>query len=119
MHPQLDAQDDLAGFREEFYIPRIEGNEQLYFCGNSLGLQPKSTQAAIQQELDDWAALGVEGHFHAKHPWMPYHGELRESAGRERRRQADRSGGDEFADRQSASADGQFLSAERRTAVPS
>jgi len=75
---ELDAHDDLAGFRQEFHIPRMEGCEQLYFCGNSLGLQPKSTQAAIQQELDDWASLGVEGHFHAKHPWMPYHGELRE-----------------------------------------
>ena len=75
---ELDAHDDLAGFRQEFHIPRMEGCEQLYLCGNSLGLQPKSTQAAIQQELDDWAALGVEGHFHAKHPWMPYHGELRE-----------------------------------------
>ena len=75
---ELDAHDDLAGFRQEFHIPRMEGCEQLYLCGNSLGLQPKSTQAAIQQELDDWAALGVEGHFHAKHPWMPYQGELRE-----------------------------------------
>ena len=75
---QLDAQDALAGFRLEFHIPRIDDREQLYFCGNSLGLQPKSAKAAIQQELDDWASLGVEGHFHAKHPWMPYHGELRE-----------------------------------------
>jgi kynureninase len=75
---ELDARDALAGFRQEFHIPRINGREQLYFCGNSLGLQPKTTQAAIQQELDDWALLGVEGHFHAKHPWMPYHSELRD-----------------------------------------
>ncbi len=75
---QLDEQDVLSHFRYEFHIPEINGVQQLYFCGNSLGLQPKSTRAAITQELDDWAAFGVEGHFHAKHPWMPYHTELRD-----------------------------------------
>ncbi len=75
---QLDQQDALSHFRNEFHIPEINGIQQLYFCGNSLGLQPKSTRAAITQELDDWAAFGVEGHFHAKHPWMPYHTELRD-----------------------------------------
>lgn len=74
----LDSADPLAGYRERFHIPVTNGSEQLYFCGNSLGLQPKSVQAALQQELDDWARYGVEGHFHAKHPWMPYHTELRE-----------------------------------------
>ena len=48
-------------------------------CGNSLGLQPKQTKDFIKQELDDWAKLGVEGHFHAKNPWMPYHEYLTES----------------------------------------
>lgn len=75
---QLDTQDTLASFRNQFHIPEINGVQQLYFCGNSLGLQPKSTRAALQQELDDWATFGVEGHFHAKHPWMPYHTELRD-----------------------------------------
>ncbi len=75
---QLDAQDALSHFRNEFHIPEINGVQQLYFCGNSLGLQPKSARAAITQELDDWATFGVEGHFHAKHPWMPYHTELRD-----------------------------------------
>lgn len=73
----LDADDRLAGFRSQFFIPG--GNTpQYYFCGNSLGLQPKTARAAIDQELQDWATFGVEGHFHAKHPWMPYHSELRE-----------------------------------------
>ena len=73
----LDSQDKLAGFQSQFFIPG--GNTpQYYFCGNSLGLQPKSVRAALDQELEDWAAFGVEGHFHAKHPWMPYHSELRE-----------------------------------------
>ena len=45
----------------------------VYLCGHSLGLQPKTAAAYIEQELSDWAQLGVEGHFHAKNPWMPYH----------------------------------------------
>ena len=74
----LDRQDALATFRDAFHIPIINGHEQFYFCGNSLGLQPKAARGAIEQELDDWAKLGVEGHFQAKHPWMPYHCELRD-----------------------------------------
>ncbi len=71
---QLDSEDLLKKFRNEFYIPTNQnGNEQLYFCGNSLGLQPKKTQEYLQEELDDWAKLGVEGHTDAKHPWLPYH----------------------------------------------
>jgi len=70
----MDRQDPLAKYRNAFHIPKdSEGNEWLYFTGNSLGLQPKSTELAIKQELDDWANLGVEGHFEAKNPWMPYH----------------------------------------------
>lgn len=74
---ELDSADPLAEYRNRFHIPAPGGPEQLYFCGNSLGLQPKSVHAALRQELDDWARFGVEGHFHAKHPWMPYHAELR------------------------------------------
>lgn len=76
---QLDQHDSLNQLRESFHIPQINGVEQLYLCGNSLGLQPKSVRNALLQELDDWAAYGVEGHFHAKHPWMPYHSELRDA----------------------------------------
>lgn len=75
---QLDRADPLASFRDRFHIPKHGQGDQIYLCGNSLGLQPKSVQAALQQELDDWARYGVEGHFHAKHPWMPYHAELRD-----------------------------------------
>lgn len=77
---QQDTLDKLASYREQFHIPKDkEGNDWLYFTGNSLGLQPKSTQKYIQQELDDWANFGVEGHFEAKNPWMPYHEFLTES----------------------------------------
>ena len=70
---QLDADDELKQFRESFYIPMMYGKEAIYFTGNSLGLQPKATQDYVLNELEDWASLGVEGHFHARHPWMPYH----------------------------------------------
>ena len=71
---ELDQQDPLSAFRHQFHIPRDpEGNEYIYLCGNSLGLQPKSTSSYIDQELKDWANLGVEGHTDAKNPWMPYH----------------------------------------------
>lgn len=80
---QLDKEDTLAHFRQKFHIPKDDnGNEWLYFTGNSLGLQPKITQQYIQQELDDWAKYGVEGHFMAKNPWMPYHEFLTEPMAR-------------------------------------
>ncbi len=89
-----DAADPLAPFRSEFLIPpaiaahdparaasaAADASPAVYLTGNSLGLQPRATRAAIQQELDDWANLGVEGHLHAKHPWLPYHEELRDDA---------------------------------------
>ncbi len=71
---QLDKEDPLSEIRQKFHIPKdSSGNEWLYFTGNSLGLQPKQTQHYIQQELDDWAKLGVEGHFEAQNPWLSYH----------------------------------------------
>jgi kynureninase len=70
----MDARDPLAHFRERFHIPRTNsGEEGIYLCGHSLGLQPKSARTYLEEELKDWAGLGVEGHFHAKNPWMPYH----------------------------------------------
>ena len=68
-----DQQDELSAYRQRFYLPKINGKDVLYFTGNSLGLQPKSTREYVQQELDDWAKYGVEGHFEAKNPWVSYH----------------------------------------------
>ena len=77
---EQDQQDELAHLRNQFHIPKDKnGNDWLYFTGNSLGLQPKNTQKYIQQELDDWANYGVEGHFEAKNPWLPYHEFLTEN----------------------------------------
>lgn len=77
---KMDAADPLRSFRERFHLPmQKDGTPYVYLCGNSLGLQPKSTRAAIEQELLDWENYGVEGHFHAKNPWMPYHEFLTES----------------------------------------
>ncbi|HIB36333.1 kynureninase [Mesonia sp.] len=71
---EQDQNDPLRRFRNQFHIPKDKsGEEQVYLCGNSLGLQPKLTQEYIQQELEDWSNLGVEGHTEAKNPWMPYH----------------------------------------------
>lgn len=71
---QMDEQDDLKQYRNEFYIPKhTDDSDILYFCGNSLGLQPKQVETYLQQELEDWKKFGVEGHFHAKNAWMPYH----------------------------------------------
>ncbi len=70
---KLDRNDPLKKFRSQFLLPKVKGKTALYFTGNSLGLQPKNTKKFIQQELDDWAKLGVEGHFHAKRPWLYYH----------------------------------------------
>ena len=69
----LDSKDELKHFRDKFYIPMINGKDSIYFTGNSLGLQPKTTQDYVLNELEDWANFGVEGHFHARKPWMPYH----------------------------------------------
>ena len=71
---KMDKEDELYPYRNQFHLPmQKNGQPYIYLCGNSLGLQPKSTQKALQQELKDWQNLGVEGHFHAKNPWLPYH----------------------------------------------
>lgn len=70
----MDSRDPLHCYRERFHIPRNKNGEDcIYLCGHSLGLQPKSARSYIDQELEDWAKQGVEGHFHAKNAWMPYH----------------------------------------------
>lgn len=69
----LDKEDPLKQFRDRFHIPQHNGKEKIYFTGNSLGLQPKTVSQYVQQELDDWARLGGEGHFEARRPWFPYH----------------------------------------------
>lgn len=70
----LDQADPLRLWRDQFHIPRDQhGHEQVYLCGNSLGLQPKAIQAALQADLDMWADHAVDGHFAGQHPWMPAH----------------------------------------------
>ena len=77
---EQDKKDPLAKYRSQFHIPKdINGNDLIYMTGNSLGLQPKSTKQYVNQELEDWANLGVEGHTEAKKPWLHYHEFLTES----------------------------------------
>src|SRR5580698_2072973 len=69
---QEDQLDPLRKFRDEFYFPQHDGRDGIYFCGNSLGLQPKNVSVAIAQELEDWRGLGVGGYRQAKNPWLYY-----------------------------------------------
>jgi kynureninase len=70
---QMDTNDSLKNYRDKFYFPMLNGKKTIYFTGNSLGLQPKSTQDYVLNELEDWATFGVEGHFHARNKWLTYH----------------------------------------------
>src|SRR5437588_9847460 len=80
---QLDAQDSLHVFREKFHLPANRSGEPLiYFAGNSLGLMPKAAKQIVEQELEDWAKLGVDAHLKAKTPWYSYHETLRGPAAR-------------------------------------
>ena len=69
-------------YRNQFHIPQVNGEDSIYLCGNSLGLQPKKVKEYVNEELEDWASLGVEGHLHARHPWLPYHEFLTKSMAR-------------------------------------
>lgn len=73
---QLDEQDPLKDFRSKFLLPKHNGQDAIYLCGNSLGLQPASAKAYLDNQLVAWADLGVEGWFHAKDTWLDYHKQL-------------------------------------------
>jgi kynureninase len=71
---QQDANDPLKNYRDKFYIPvNKDKKKQIYFCGNSLGLQPKTVRSYVEQELKDWELMGIEGVTEARNPWLPYH----------------------------------------------
>jgi len=75
---QKDREDELKGFRSRFYFPRnTAGDEMMYFCGNSLGLQPVGAEASVHQELQDWRNLAIGGYWQARNPWMGYPAMLR------------------------------------------
>ncbi|MDX2303403.1 MAG: kynureninase [Microscillaceae bacterium] len=69
----LDRQDPLSNFRQEFYLPQHEGKDLIYFNGNSLGLQPRKSRNYLEEEMLQWERLGVEGHFEGRNPWFDYH----------------------------------------------
>ncbi|MFI4882270.1 MAG: hypothetical protein ACIAQU_06765 [Phycisphaerales bacterium JB064] len=80
---KLDAADPLNGERALFAIPKDDaGNEVAYFTGNSLGLMPHAARDAVRQELDDWAALGVDAHLKGANPWFSYHERFRQTGAR-------------------------------------
>jgi kynureninase len=73
---KMDAADPLAGYRQKFHIPQRDGRDCIYLCGNSLGLQPITAAAAIEQELESWKELGIGGYFGGKNPWLTYFEQL-------------------------------------------
>ena len=79
---EADAANPLRAYRERFHIPRRDGAEVVYLAGNSLGLQPRTARAFVDREMDDWARLGVDGHFKADGPWYSYHELAREQTAR-------------------------------------
>jgi kynureninase len=74
----LDALDELSSFRNEFLIPQYHGKDAIYLCGNSLGLQPKSTEKYLKAQLDNWKDLAVEGWFQGDDPWLQFHQRLKQ-----------------------------------------
>jgi kynureninase len=70
---EMDSKDELRNFRDQYYIPQKEGKDAIYFCGNSLGLQPKEAAGLVENEMNRWRDLGVEGHFKGEWPWTQYH----------------------------------------------
>lgn len=79
---ELDRADPIAPFRQKFHLPQHDGRDEIYLCGNSLGLQPRDTARYVQEELEDWQRLGVKAHFDGRRPWMPYHEIFTESTAR-------------------------------------
>ena len=76
---ELERSSSVASQRDHFLIPKVDGKDSIYLCGNSLGVQPKSARKALETELKDWEELGVEGHFHGTNPWFHYHKFLAEN----------------------------------------
>ncbi|MCX2744383.1 kynureninase [Mangrovivirga sp. M17] len=70
---KMDREDALSRFRDEYYIPKVNGQSSIYFCGNSLGLQPKRTEKYLEHEMKQWREMGVEGHFEGDTPWYESH----------------------------------------------
>lgn len=80
---RMDAADPLRAVRGEFEFPRGDDGKPLtYLCGNSLGLLPREARRLVQEEFDDWSRLAVEGHLHARRPWVDYHEQFREAGAR-------------------------------------
>jgi kynureninase len=80
---RLDANDPLRRFRDQFHIPpQPDGPPVIYFCGHSLGLQPRAVRSLVEAELDAWAGLGVDAHFRGPAPWYSYLELFRETGAR-------------------------------------
>jgi kynureninase len=74
---QLDEQDPLKEFQSKFHVPQRNGKDAIYFCGNSLGLQPVAARQYIDEQFDTWKNLAIEGFFKGSEPWLGFHKRLR------------------------------------------
>jgi len=74
---ELDKKDKVQSFREQFFIPKKNNEELIYFCGNSLGLQSKNTRKYLEIELKKWEEEAVEGHFRGEGQWYDFHKQLK------------------------------------------
>ena len=79
---QADAADELVPFKQQFHFPTLNGKDVIYFCGNSLGLQPRNVEAAIQTELTSWKEIAIGGYFGGTNPWLYYQDYLKASLAR-------------------------------------
>jgi kynureninase len=79
----MDAVDPLRSYRARFHLPRHQdGRPVIYFCGHSLGLQPRAVRTLLEQELDAWERMGVDAHFKENNPWYGYHELFRDRGAR-------------------------------------
>ena len=79
---QADTADEQAHFKKQFHFPKKNDKDVIYFCGNSLGLQPVNVEAAIQTELNSWKEVAVGGYFGGTNPWLYYNDYLQASLAR-------------------------------------
>jgi kynureninase len=73
---QLDEQDPLKDFQSKFLVPKHQGKDVIYFCGNSLGLQPATAQQYVSGIFNNWKELAIEGFFTGDAAWLGYHKKL-------------------------------------------
>ncbi|MCT2535718.1 kynureninase [Aquibacillus koreensis] len=63
---ELDEQDELKVFRNEFYI----NPDKIYLDGNSLGLLSKQAEKAVYTIMEAWKSVAIDGWTQGNQPWF-------------------------------------------------